>query len=255
MNIDDIKNIDDFQVYCCTNNEQRYIYSDMVENATPIADCIDLFIVSGTRSMDNISLCTKLRFLSINNYKIGKKELSNLLDYKENLSTITHLYLWNTKLNDLSLLQLFPNLTHLMVAYIRKEDFSFDGIGYTPKLHTLCILSANKIANMDFIPNDLKKQIKNLSMVYTSRLHSLKGIDGFINLEKLYLSASTTESKKTVNLTTLSGLETLRKLKNIELKYYKLDLEDAKKRLSSNPALRLFKVNNINIPLTKRDNA
>lgn len=66
MNIDDIKNIDDFQVYCCTNNEQRYIYSDMVENATPIADCIDLFIVSGTRSMDNISLCTKLRFLSIN---------------------------------------------------------------------------------------------------------------------------------------------------------------------------------------------
>ena len=139
MNIDDIKNIDDFQVYCCTNNEQRYIYSDMVENATPIADCIDLFIVSGTRSMDNISLCTKLRFLSINNYKIGKKELSNLLDYKENLSTITHLYLWNTKLNDLSLLQLFPNLTHLMVAYIRKEDFSFDGIGYTPKLHTLCI--------------------------------------------------------------------------------------------------------------------
>lgn len=164
MNIDDIKNIDDFQVYCCTNNEQRYIYSDMVENATPIADCIDLFIVSGTRSMDNISLCTKLRFLSINNYKIGKKELSNLLDYKENLSTITHLYLWNTKLNDLSLLQLFPNLTHLMVAYIRKEDFSFDGIGYTPKLHTLCILSANKIANMDFIPNDLKKQIKNLSM-------------------------------------------------------------------------------------------
>ena len=92
MNIDDIKNIDDFQVYCCTNNEQRYIYSDIVENATPIADCIDLFIVSGTRSMDNISLCTKLRFLSINNYKIGKKELSNLLDYKENLSTITHLY-------------------------------------------------------------------------------------------------------------------------------------------------------------------
>lgn len=74
-----------------------------------------------------------------------------------------------------------------------------------------------------------------------------------MNLEKLYLSASTTESKKTVNLTTLSGLETLRKLKNIELKYYKLDLEDAKKRLSSNPALRLFKVNNINIPLTKRD--
>ena len=126
MNIDDIKNIDDFQVYCCTNNEQRYIYSDIVENATPIADCIDLFIVSGTRSMDNISLCTKLRFLSINNYKIGKKELSNLLDYKENLSTITHLYLWNTKLNDLSLLQLFPNLTHLMVAYIRKEDFSFE---------------------------------------------------------------------------------------------------------------------------------
>ena len=54
MNIDDIKNIDDFQVYCCTNNEQRYIYSDMVENATPIADCIDLFIVSGTRSMDNV---------------------------------------------------------------------------------------------------------------------------------------------------------------------------------------------------------
>ncbi|EEX44911.1 hypothetical protein BACFIN_07278, partial [Bacteroides finegoldii DSM 17565] len=51
MNIDDIKNIDDFQVYCCTNNEQRYIYSDIVENATPIADCIDLFIVSGTRSM------------------------------------------------------------------------------------------------------------------------------------------------------------------------------------------------------------
>ena len=76
-----------------------------------------------------------------------------------------------------------------------------------------------------------------------------------MNLEKLYLSASTTESKKTVILTTLSGLETLRKLKNIELKYYKLDLEDAKKRLSSNPALRLFKVNNINIPLTKRDNA
>lgn len=255
MNIDDIKNIDDFQVYCCTNNEQRYIYSDNVKNAIPIADCMDLFIVSGTHSIDNISLCTKLRFLSINNYKIGKKELSTLLDYKENLSMITHLHLWNTKLNDLSLLQLFPNLTHLMIAYIRKEDFSFDGIGYTPNLHTLCILSANKIANMDFIPNDLKKQIKNLSMVYTSRLHSLNGIDGFMNLEKLYLSASTTESKKTVNLTTLSGLETLRKLKDIELKYYKFDLEDAKKRLSLNLTLRLFKVNNINIPLTKRDNA
>ena len=63
MNIDDIKNIDDFQVYCCTNNEQRYIYSDMVENATPIADCIDLFIVSGTRSTvsyTHLTLPTKL---------------------------------------------------------------------------------------------------------------------------------------------------------------------------------------------------
>ena len=224
----------------------------MVKNATPIADCIDLFIVSGTHSIDNISLCTKLRFLSINNYKIGKKELSNLWDYKENLSTITHLHLWNTKLNDLSLLQLFPNLTHLMIAYIRKEDFSFDGIGYTPNLHTLCILSANKIANMNFIPNDLKKQIKNLSLEYTSRLHSLKGIDGFENLERLYLSASTTESKKIVNLTTLSGLETLKKLKNIEFRYYDLDLEDVKTRLSSNPDLRIFKVNNINIPLTSQ---
>ncbi|MDV7048594.1 leucine-rich repeat domain-containing protein [Bacteroides cellulosilyticus] len=252
MNIDDIKNIDDFQVYSCTKNEQRYIYSDMVENATPIADCIDLFIVPGTRSMNNISLCTKLRFLSINNYNIGKKELSNLWNYKENLSTITHLYLWNTKLNDLSLLQLFPNLTHLMVAYIRKEDFSFDGIGYTPNLHTLCILSANKIVNMDFIPNDLKKQIKNLSLEYASRLHSLKGIDGFENLERLYLFASTTESKKIVNLTTLSGLETLKKLKNIEFRYYDLDLEDVKTRLSSNPDLRIFKVNNINIPLTSQ---
>lgn len=253
MNIDDIRNIDDFQVYCCTNNkEQRYIYSDMAKNVTPIADCTDLFIIPDTRSMDNISLCTKLRFLSINNYKIGKRELSTLLDYKENLSTITHLYLWNTKLDDLSLLQLFPNLTHLMITYIRKENFPFDGIGYTPNLHTLCILNANKIANMNFIPNDLKKQIKNLSLVYTSRLHSLEGIEGFENLERLYLSASTMESRKTVNLTTLSGLETLKKLKDIELKYYKLDLEDAKKRLSSNPTLRLFKVNNINIPLTSQ---
>lgn len=251
MNIDDIKNVDDFQVYCCRNNkEQRYIYSDTAKNVTPIIDCTDLFIVPATRSMDNIGLCSKLRFLSINNYKIGKKELSALLNYKENLSTITHLYLWNTKSDDLSLLQLFPNLTHLMIAYIRKENFPFDGICYTPHLHTLCILSANKIANMDFMPNDLKKQIKNLSLVYTSRLHSLEGIEGFENIERLYLSASTSESKKTVNLTTLSGLETLKKLKDVELKYYKLDMEDAKKRLSSNSTLRHFKVNNMNIPLT-----
>lgn len=96
MNIDDIKNIDDFQVYCCTNNEQRYIYSDMVENATPIADCIDLFIVSGTRSMDNISLCTKLRFLSINNYKIGKKNLAICWIIKKIFPRL-HIYICGTR--------------------------------------------------------------------------------------------------------------------------------------------------------------
>jgi len=254
MNIDDIRNIDDFQVYCCTNNEeQRYIYSDMVKNVVPIADCIDLFIVPDTRGIDNIGLCRNLRFLSINNYKIGKRELGTLLNYRENLSTITHLYLWNTKSDDLSLLQLFPNLTHLMITYIRKENFSFDGICHTPNLHTLCILSANKIANMNFMPNDLKNQIISLSLEYTSKLNSLEGIDGFENLESLYLSASTTESNKTVSLTTLSGLETLKMLKDIELKYYKLDLEDAKKRLSAISTLRHFKVNNINIQLTDQE--
>ena len=254
MNRDNIRNIDDFQVYCCMNNkEQRYIYSDTVKNITPIADCVDLCIVPATPDLDNIGLCSKLRFLSINNYKIGKRELSTLLNYKENLATITHLYLWNTKADDLSLLQLFPNLTHLMIAYIRKENFLFDGICHTPNLHTLCLLSANKIENMDFMPNDLKKQFENISLEYTSRLHSLEGIDGFENLERLYMFASTTESRKTVNLTTLSGLETLKKLKEVEFKYYKLDLEDAKKRLSSNPTLRHFKVNNINIPLVNED--
>jgi hypothetical protein len=130
----------------------------------------------------------------------------------------------------LNIPEIFQNLTHLLVSYIRKEDFSFTGLDHTKKINTLCLLSENKISDFNFLSNAQKSNLKNLSLEYTANFNSLNGIDKFENLEKLFLFESTSERRKTVALRNLSGIEKLRNLNSFEIDYFKFDLEELKRK-------------------------
>jgi hypothetical protein len=249
MTLDEIKNIDDFQTFLFGQRHDNFVQQDNPIFSKTICGTNFsselLYILPATEQLENIQFYENLKFITINNYKIGDKQLEILKKHEDKLLTVTHLHIWNIKQNELDLLSIFPNLTHLFVSYIRKADFSFSGLDNLKKLNTLCLLSINKISDFNFLTNSSKLKLKNLSLTYTSNLTSLNGIDRFENLEHLSLFASTPETNKKVNLDNLSGIEKLSKLKSLEMGYFRFDIEKFKERLLAMTELKQFKVDNI----------
>lgn len=248
MTLDEIKNIDDFQTFLFRQRDDNFVNQD--NPLFPKTICGTnfsselLYILPATEQLENIQFYNNLKFITINNYKIGNKQLDILKKHKNKLLNVTHLHIWNIKQNELDLLSVFPNLTHLLVSYIRKADFSFSGLDNLKKINTLCLLSINKISDFNFLTNSSKLKLKNLSLTYTSNLTSLDGIDKFENLEHLSLFASTSESNKKVNLDNLLGVEKLTKLKSLNMGYFRFDIEQLKEKLLALTELKQFKIDN-----------
>jgi len=203
-----------------------------------------LYILPETHDLRNIMNYDKLKFVEINNYKIDKKGFDILKENKNKLENVRFLKIWNIKQNDLELLELFPNVTHLLISYIRKADFSFKGLDYLDNLHTLVLYSVNKITDFNFLTKSQKEKIKHLNLTYTAKLTKLDGIEDFKNLETLTLFASTTETRKTVTLENLNGLEKLSNLYSFEIDYFKFDMEELKGKLKQLKKLKQYKIKN-----------
>lgn len=249
MKLDEIENIQDFQTFLTEQKNENFVQPNDPEYTKTICgtnlQSEILYVLPATERLENIQFYQHLKFITINNYKVDSKKLTLLKKYADQLVNVTHLHIWNIKQNDLSLLSLFPNLTHLLVSHIKKVDFSFDSLDEVEHLNTLCLLSLNKIADFSFIPASSKTRLKNLSLTYTQNLSSLKGIGQLENLENLSLFASTMESNKKVELEDLSGIERLTKLRNFEIGYFRFDIAEMQKRLSSLKKLKSFSIDSV----------
>ena len=236
------------------NRFQRFIHSKsegiFTEGDSGIAVCgirLDseiLMLLPGMENIENIKNYGNLKYLSINNFAIGKRERIVLERNAGVLRKITHLHIWNIKQNDLDIIELFPGLTHLLVSYIRREDFSFRGLGYADHFRTLCLVSVNRITDFQFLGEGMKKKIESLSIEYCSRLTSFAGIDGFSNLKNLTLHASTAESRKRVSIEHLSGIEQLENLTSLDLAYFNFDQEEMRRRIRGIKSLKNYKIDN-----------
>jgi len=204
-----------------------------------------LLLLPRTANLDNLKNYKNLKYLEINNYKIGRKENAIFDKNIDNFKNITHLKIWNIKQDDMEVIKYFPKLTHLLVSYIGKEDFLFEGIKYANKIHTLCLVSVNKIKNLDFLEKDVKEKIKNLNITYCSRLNNLHGINEYKNLETLTINYSTTESRKRILLENINGIEQLNKLKYLELNYYNISMDYLQIKLTYLKKLKYFIMDNV----------
>ncbi|MDR2920351.1 MAG: hypothetical protein LBV72_13435 [Tannerella sp.] len=235
MKVDEIKSTKDFLGFLSKQNNNNFLpqtndeYSKSICGTNFTSEV--LYILPRTETLKNIENYNNLRYITINNYKVDKKGIEILREHKEKLLNVNFLDIWNIKQNDLDILELFPNLTHLLVSYIGKPDFSFNGLDYLKKLGTLCFSSINKITDFHFLTKSQKQIIKNLSLTYTANLTHLDGIEDFENLETRSLFASTPESRKKVTLENLNGLEKLSKLKSFDIGYFKFDIEELKSKL------------------------
>jgi Leucine-rich repeat (LRR) protein len=249
MTLNEIKTIDHFQAFLFGQKDENFVKLDSPHFSRTICgtnfSSEILYILPATEKLENIQFYDHLKFITINNYKIGNRQLEILRQHQDKLANVTHLHIWNIKQNELDLLSLFPNLTHLLVSYIRKADFSFNGLKHVKHLKTLCLLSANKISDFHFLAHSLASKLENLSLIYTSSLTSLDGIDKLDSLESLSLHASTPESNKKVDLDHLSGMEKLTQLRTLDIGYFRLDITELKDRLSSLTSLKQFTVDNI----------
>jgi len=249
MKLNEIKNIQDFQRFLFQQKNENFVQSDDSDYSKTICGTDFrseiLYVLPSTETLENIRFYDNLKFITINNYKIDRKNLDALKKYKNNLIDVSHLHIWNIKQNDLDLISLFPNLTHLLISHVKKADFSFNRLDELMNLTTLCLLSLNKVSDFNFLPNASKSRIKNLSLTYTSNLKSLNGIYKFENLEHLSLYASTTESNKKVDLDDLSGIENLAKLKTFEMGYFRFNNTEMARRLSVLKELKEFIIDNI----------
>lgn len=235
MKVDEIKSTKDFLGFLSMQNNENFFSQTSEEYSKSICGTNFasevLYILPRTETLRNIGNYNHLRYVTINNYKIDKKGIQILKEHKEKLLNVNFLDIWNIKQNDLDILKLFPNLTHLLVSYIGKSDFSFAGLDYANKLETLCFISINKISDFHFLTKTQKQKIRNLSLAYTAKLTRFDGIEDFENLETLSLFASSTESRKKVALESMAGIEKLSKLKSLEIGYFKFDIEDLKSKL------------------------
>lgn len=244
MKVKDIQNIRDFLEFLSKHNDFIAQQSDEYSKSicgTGFQSEV-LYILPATQDLNNIENYHNLKFVTINNYKVDKKGFEILKKHKHKFENVNFLHIWNIKQNDLELLEFFPNVTHLLVSYIGKENFSFRGLDYLHKLETLVLSSANKITDFNFLTKSQKEKIKHLHLTYTAKLTRLDGIEDFKNLETLILFASTMESKKTVTLENLNGIEKLINLSDFKIDYFKFDIDELQKKLKPLKNLKQYKV-------------
>lgn len=248
MTLDEIKNIQDFQTFLFEQKDENFIKPDNSEYSSTICGTSFqseiLYVLPATENLENIQFYNNLKFVTINNYKVDRKKIEILKNYKDKLTNVTHLHIWNIKQNDLDLLELFPNVTHLLISYIGKADFSYKGLDYLNKLETIVLSSVNKIIDFNFLTTSQKEKIKHLHLTYTASLTKFDGIEDFQNLETLTLFASTMESRKTVNIENLNGLEKLSNLRSFEIDYFKFDMDVLKAKLKQLKKLKQYKIKN-----------
>ena len=245
----EIKNTKDFMTFLSRQKrDDNFLPHDSKENSKAICETAFhsevLYILPRTHNLKNIENYNNIKFVTINNFKIDKTGHAILKEHKEKLANVKFLSIWNIKQNDLELLELFPNVTHLLISYIGKADFSYSGLDYLKNLETLVLSSVNKITDFNFLTKQQKTKIKNLNLTYTARLTKLDGIEDFKNLETLTLFASTMESRKTVTLENLNGIEKLSNLHSFEIDYFKFDMEKLKDKLKQLKNLKQYKVKN-----------
>ena len=249
MKIEEIATTKDFMTFLSRQRrEDVFLPYNSEESAKSISGTAFhsevLYVLPSALNLKNIENYNNIKFVEINNFKIDKKGFAILNEHKKKLENVKFLIIWNIRQNDLELLELFPNVTHLLISYIEKVDFSFKGLDYLNNLETLVLSSVNKITDFNFLTKSQKEKIKHLNLAYTARLTKLDGIEDFKNLETITLFASTTESRKTVTLESLNGLEKLSNLSSFEIDYFKFDMEDLKERLKHLKKLKQYKVKN-----------
>lgn len=244
MKVKDIQNTKDFLEFLSKHHDfipqQSEEYSKSICGTGFQSEV--LYILPATQDLNTIQNYHNLKFVTINNYKVDRKGFEILKRHKHKFGNVNFLHIWNIKQDDLELLELFPNVTHLLVSYIRKENFSFSGLDHLHKLETLVLSSANKITDFNFLTKSQKEKIKHLDLTYTAKLTKLDGIEDFINLETLTLFASTMESKKTVTLENLNGIDKLINLSDFKIDYFKFDIDELKKKLKPLKNLKQYEV-------------
>jgi len=247
MKTDDIKSTKDF-INFLSKTEDCFLPYESEKKINAISRTAFhsevLYILPETHDLKNIVNYNNIKFVQINNYKIDKQGFKILKEHKDKFENVKHLNIWNIKQNDLELLELFPNVTHLLISYIGKADFSYKGLDYLSKLETIVLSSVNKITDFNFLTTSQKEKIKHLHLTYTANLTKFDGIEDFKNLETLTLFASTMESRKTVNIESLNGLEKLSNLRSFEIDYFKFDMDVLKAKLKQLKKLKQYKIKN-----------
>ncbi len=247
MKTEDIKNTKDF-INFLSRVKDSFLPYESEEKIKAISRTAFhsevLYILPETHDLKNIANYNNIKFVEINNYKIDQKGFKVLKDYKDKFENVKFLIIWNIKQNDLELLEIFPNVTHLLISHIGKADFSYKGLDYLNNLETVVLSSVNKITDFNFLTKPQKEKIKHLNLTYTANLTKLDGIEDYKNLKTLTLFASTMESRKTVNLESLKGLEKLSNLEGFEIDYFNFDMEELKEKLKPLKKLKHYKVKN-----------
>lgn len=200
-----------------------------------------VFILPRTEDLSNIQFYNNVKIIEINNYKIDKAKYKILEQNADLLKQVTHLRIWNNKQDDLSLLKLFPNLTHLQISYIRKGDAFFKELESLPHLQVLWLFSPSRIEDLQFL-RYVGSDLVALGIESTKALKSFSGLENVPSLQALSLWGSTYESAKFVTLDNVNGIDALPNLTELEIKFYKFDMEDLKHRLNGLKYLKSYSV-------------
>ncbi|NDV94554.1 hypothetical protein D0T84_06410 [Dysgonomonas sp. 521] len=200
-----------------------------------------VLILPRTKDLSNIRFYKNVKIIEINNYKIDRAKYKILEQNANLLKQVTHLQIWNNKQDDLSLLKLFPNLTHLQISYIRKDESFFKELESLRRLQVLWLFSPSRLENLQFL-RYVKSDLVALGIESTKALKSFSGLGNVPSLQYLSLWGSTYESAKFVTLDNTEGIESLQNLTELELKFYKFDMDDLERRLKGLKSLTNYTV-------------
>ncbi|MDR2948491.1 MAG: hypothetical protein LBV71_04730 [Prevotella sp.] len=200
-----------------------------------------VLILPRTKDLSNIRFYKNVKIIEINNYKLDKAKYKILEQNADLLEQVTHLRIWNNKQDDLGLLKLFPNLTHLQISYIRKDHSFFKELESLRHLQVLWLFSLSRLENLQFLEY-VKSDLVALGIESTKTLKSFSGLENIPSLQFLSMWGSTYESAKFITLDNLDGIETLSNLTELEIKFYRFDIDDLKHRLKGLKYLKSYTV-------------
>ncbi|SFD18760.1 hypothetical protein SAMN04489722_1063 [Algibacter lectus] len=213
-----IKNFNDFANYKYqVSNED--IFSDNLElGISGIKyDSKTLLVLPRNKNLGPINQYRELEFIEFNNYDLNDTEVKILNENEEVLEKVKYLSFWNTKLFDLTLLNIFKNVEFLSISHITDPDFTFNGIRDLSQLKTLCLLKTGKVKDLTSL--NFNDSIENLSIIQPTNIKDTIGIGKLNNLKYLNIEGS---YDKTYKLEKLNELDKLPSLEKIELTRIKI---------------------------------